>query len=810
MVFLQGNEIMRVAPTKSMRKAVAVLLGSTVLCASPLLAQEAADEGDADEIVVTAQKREQNLQDVPISIQALGESRLENAQVSSFDDFQKLLPSVSSQSFGPGQAQIVFRGVTTGGDGLRIGPLPTTGLYVDEIPLTTIGGSVDLHVYDVSRIEALAGPQGTLFGASSLAGTLRIITNKPDASKFSGGVDAEVNKFGEGDFGGTLEGYINAPISDRAAVRIVGFYKKEGGYIDNVPGSRTFTLDDDTLTDPNGLTNLTVNNAALVKKNYNDVETYGGRIALGIDLDDNWTVTPQLIAQKQVSNGGFLFDPRKGDLKVSDFQPSRNKDRWYQAALTIEGKISNWDVVYAGGYFQRQVKGQADYSYYSVAYDTYGYYATFFPNPAGGFFDPSQFFKSQDDYTKQTHELRFSSPSDKALRLTAGVFYQRQTDRVQANYSVANVSRSPGQLFFPALHSPLSGSPDNVFITRISRVDRDYAAFGQVEYDITDKLTFTAGGRYFKFNNTIDGFSGFNFGGTLAACVAGRTFTPDIPCINVNNKKAKDDGATFRFNLSYKITPDLLVYGTVSRGFRAGGNNRRPGVNSFGADTLTNYELGWKTSFGRLTWNGAAFYLDWLNSQFGLVPIGNNGVTNTYNAGDTRIYGLETDISYRQGGFSLTASAAYIDAKLTTDFCPVDPVTQNVVGSCPGSAAAPAGTRLPVQARFKGNITARYQFDVGANKAFVQGSVLNQGGTRTFLTDADFAAVGPTKGFATFDFSAGIDVGRWSVEAYVQNAFDKRGILTKNSACATTFCGPFARSYPIKPQIFGLKIGTDF
>jgi iron complex outermembrane recepter protein len=795
---------MRVAPTATFRKTVAVLLGSTMFSAVPALAQDTADAGDAEEIVVTAQKREQNLQDVPISIQALGESRLENAQVSSFDDFQKLLPSVSSQSFGPGQAQIVFRGVTSGGDGLRIGPLPTSGLYVDEIPLTTIGGSVDLHVYDVSRIEALAGPQGTLYGASSLAGTLRIITNKPDASKFSGGVDAEVNKFGEGDFGGTLEGYINAPLSDRAAVRIVGFYKKEGGYIDNIRGSRTFTLDDGDPT-----TNLTVSNAGLVKNNYNDVETYGGRIALGIDLDDNWTVTPTVIAQKQVSNGGFLYDPRKGDLKVTDFQPSRNKDRWYQAALTIEGKLSNWDVVYSGGYFQRQVKGQSDYSYYSVAYDSYGSYATFFPNPAGGFFDPSQFFKSQDDYTKQTHELRFSSPSDKKLRLTAGLFYQRQTDRVQANYSVANVSRSPGQSFFGGIHSPLSGSPDNVFITRISRVDRDYAAFGQAEYDITDKLTFTAGGRYFKYNNTLDGFSGFNFGGTLAACLAGLPAPVGTPCANVDKQK-KQSGATFKFNLSYKVTPDVLLYGTFSRGFRPGGNNRRPGVNPFKADTLTNHELGWKTSFGRVTWNGAAFYQTWKDLQFGLVPLNNNGVTNTYNAGDARVLGVETDISYRQGGFSLTAGAAYIDAELTTDFCPIDPVTQNPVSSCPGSAAASRGTRLPVQARFKGNVTARYQFDVGSNKAFVQGSVQNQGGTRTFLTSADFAAVGPTKGFATFDFSTGISFGRFDVEAYIQNAFDKRGVLTRNTFCATTFCGPFARSYPIKPQIFGLKIGTVF
>jgi outer membrane receptor protein involved in Fe transport len=795
--------------TNPMRATLAALLTSTMLASAPAFAQDAADDASGDEIIVTAQKRSENLQDVPISIQALGASRLENAQVSSFDDYQKLLPSVSSQSFGPSQAQVVFRGVTSGGDGLRIGPLPTSSIYVDEIPVTTIAGSVDVHVYDVARLEALAGPQGTLFGASSLSGVLRIITNKPDTKEFSGGVGAEVNKYGEGDFGGTLEGYVNLPFSDRAALRIVGFYKKEGGYIDNIPGTRTFTLDDGDPT-----TNLTVNNNALVEKNYNDSETYGGRIALGIELDDNWTITPQLLAQHQVSNGGFLFDPRKGDLKVTDYQPSRNKDRWYQAALTIEGKISNWDVVYSGGYFERKVNGQSDYSYYSVAYDTYGYYATYFPDGAGGFIDPSQNFIYGDKYSKQTHEFRVSTPTEKRFRLTAGLFYQRQTDNVRANYFTpglgAAVARPNGNRWFPAVHSDANGIPDTAFLTRIKRVDRDYAIFGQAEFDLTDALTLTAGVRGFKYRNTIFGFSGFNFGSSLAACLPGVPAAfPGTPCTSVD-KEAKGDGLTYKGNISWKAAEDVLLYATISKGFRPGGNNRRPGVNPFTSDTLTNYELGWKTTFGRVTFNGAAFYQEWKDLQFGLVPLNNNGITNTYNAGDARIYGLESDITYRSGGFTLTAAAAYIDAKLTSDFCQVDPVTQNIVCVAGTPPAAPSGTRLPVQPKFKGNVTARYQFDLGANTAFVQGSLLHQGGTRTFLTDADFAAVGPTSGFTTFDFSTGIDLGRWNVEAYIQNAFDKRGILTKNTFCATTFCGPFARNYPIKPQIFGLKVSTEF
>ena len=153
-------------------------------------AAAASPSATVQEVIVTATKREENLQSVPISVQALTPAILSQHQVSSSDDFIKLLPSVSFQSFGPGQSQLYFRGITTGGDGLHIGSEPATGVYLDEVPLTTIANGVDLHVYDIARIEALAGPQGTLFGASSLSGTLRIITNQPDStSHFSAGAD---------------------------------------------------------------------------------------------------------------------------------------------------------------------------------------------------------------------------------------------------------------------------------------------------------------------------------------------------------------------------------------------------------------------------------------------------------------------------------------------------------------------------------------------------------------------------------------------------------------------------------------------
>src|ERR1700761_2126174 len=234
---------------KALRSMMPVLLGSSsLLAATPALAQQQIAAADTSapavlqpgDIIVTATKRSESLQKVPISIQALSPETLSQHQVASFDDYAKLLPSVSSQSFGPGQTQLYSRGIATGGDGLQSGPLPTAGLYVDETPVTTIYGSVDMHAYDIARVEALSGPQGTLYGASSLAGTLRVITNKPDASKFSAGYDLEGNKFGDGNAGGKAEGFVNVPISPDVAIRLVGFYEKDGGYIDNTPGTRTY------------------------------------------------------------------------------------------------------------------------------------------------------------------------------------------------------------------------------------------------------------------------------------------------------------------------------------------------------------------------------------------------------------------------------------------------------------------------------------------------------------------------------------------------------------------------------------------
>ena len=765
------------------------------------------------EIVVTAQKRSESIQRVPISIQALGAATLEAHQVTSFDDYAKQLPSVSFQSFGPGQGQLFFRGITSGGDGLAFGALPTSGVYLDELSITTIGALQDIHIYDMQRVEALSGPQGTLFGASSLSGTLRLITNKPNPAKLEGSIDVTVDKFGKGDAGATVEGMINVPVAHGVAVRLVGFYEHDGGYIDNTPGSRTYPnkyLDSTgTLqTDP-----LTVNNSRYVKDNFNDVTTYGGRVALGIELDNAWKVTPQLIAQYQHANGTFLFDPAVGDLKVHDFTPDYNVDQWLQAAMTIEGKIGNWDVLYSGGYLTRNIKNAADYSYYTVAYSIHpvnsGQYAgyTRFTDSNGKQIDPTQQFSASQKLTKQSHELRFNSPVSSVLRVTAGLFYQKQTNHNVNNYAVPGVSTA--NLSQYANGGLVYG--DDLFLTNAYIADRDFAAYAQGSYDITSHLTLTAGLRGFIYTNTLTGFSGYPYyvppGSTCTFPLA------TIDSCNFNNKRSHGSGETHKINLTWQVDSDHMFYATYSTGFRPGGNNRDKGAESgtvYAPDKLNNIELGWKTSWfdHALRWNGAVYYEKWNDLQYAEQAAG-AGITNISNVGGARVYGIETDVQVRPAkGVTLSASGAYNDSALTSNF-----------GNLGKGNFAPTGTRLPVQPKFKMSATARYEFPVGSIGAFVQGSMNTQTNATSLLGVGDNAVYGNSAGFMTADLSAGAKVGNYTVQLFIQNAFDKRGSLSHSAQIGpanfqNTYPGGdpahFTRTYPIKPQYFGVKVGTKF
>lgn len=788
--------------------AVAALLGSTMLVTSgTAYAQDttAAEQPDGDVIIVTAQKREENLQDVPIAITAIGTEKLEQLQVTDFDDYARYLPSVSFQSTGPGGANVYFRGVASGENANHSASLPSVGMYLDEQPITTIQGNLDIHVYDIARVEALAGPQGTLYGASSQAGTIRIITNKPDTSGFYGAADVEVNTVAHGGEGYIAEGFVNAPLSDRAAVRLVGWYKKDAGYIDNVPATLTFPT-----------SGIVFDNAPFVEKDYNDVETYGGRAALRIELDDDWTITPGIMGQKQVSHGFFGQESGLEELQVAQFNPERFNDRWFQAALTIEGKIGSWDVTYAGAYLKRRITGESDYADYAYFYDAlFGYGAYFYDNN-GDLINPNQYIQSDDRFTKQSHELRFASPADKRVRFVGGLFYQRQSHNIEQNYIIDNLT----DLF------TVTGTDSNIWLTKQLRVDKDYAAFGEITADVTDKLSATLGTRIYHFDNSLKGFFGYNANFSSrtgeAACF-GPPVVAGSPCTNLD-KRTKDTDFIHRLNLTYKFSDDALAYATVSRGFRPGGVNRRGTLPPYQADFIDNYEIGVKTNWwnNRVRFNAAVYQLDWTDIQ--LSFLGANGLTEIRNAGNARVRGAEVDLYVRPAqGFTINAGLAYNDAKITRDFCRIANIDFDC--SAPGldgavnAELAPAGTRLPITAKIKANAVARYERDFGDLKGHIQGAVVHEGRRTSDLRLAERDIVGDLPAYTTVDLSLGVEGEHWSAEIFARNLFDENGITGKGIQCVETTCGdPLGEteiggkiySFVVQPRTIGIKLGTKF
>jgi outer membrane receptor protein involved in Fe transport len=812
-------------------------IATAVLAAVGGQAALAQDSGGLEEVVVTAQKRAENMQDVPISIDAIGTEKLEQLNISNFTDYVRMLPSVAatpSVGAGAGFSAVYMRGIVTGGDGQATTSLPSVGTYLDEQPVTTIQGNLDLHLYDIARVEALAGPQGTLYGASSQAGTIRIITNKPEVGKFASGYALEGNMISDGGDGYTAEGFVNVPLGDRAALRLVGWKTKKAGWIDNLRGTRLYPGDVSTAAD-----NFTVDNAALAKDDYNTLDTVGARAALRIELNDNWTLTPTAQMQDQESKGSWgddLSDFAPGTYAVKHYRDEYVKDKWYQLGLTVEGQIGSLDLTYSGNYLNRDVDASFDYSDYSYWYDnlyTSGYFAGLFLNNAGGRPNPAHSFINNDAYSKQSHELRLSTDQSKRLRGLIGFFYQKQKHDFEQPFG--NIAGLADTMLMNRDEPNGRKYPGVVYLNSLDRVDTDKAVFGQIAYDITDSLELTVGARFFEPEVTVNGFFGFGLGFSPARAPSGSepgavanggsgAFSPmgqgwsrngeyrcksqaaykDAPCQNVNKGIAESEHIG-RANLSWKASDDAMLYLTWSEGYRPGGINRNPFAGDYVADFLTNYELGWKTTWldNRLQFNGALFMQSWDDFQISFQ--GANGITQVANGPSAEVNGLETQLQWLPvDELLISATAAFYDSELKDDYSNFD-AAGNVV-----SVNAPKGTALPITPKFKGNIVARYGFNLGGFDAHVQGSVAHAGKAASRLALDANAIIGDIEANTTADLSAGIAKDNYSVELFVQNVGNEDAALYKTAQCAESVCG--VQPYGVRPQprTFGIKFAQKF
>ena len=510
---------------------------------------------ELEEVIVTATKRAENMQDVPIAISALGGDSLKELNVQTFDEYVQYLPNVVSAGIGPGSREIYIRGSASEQGSVTVtsaqGSAPGVALYLDEQPVSFGGRNLDLYAADLQRVEVLAGPQGTLFGASSQSGTVRMITNKPVIGEFEGRVDLGISTTSGGDNSNKMEAMINLPLGENVAMRLVGFSDNQGGYIDNVAG--TFTpsgpvVDRNQLNGygtrfdkrPNSTLEST-NNASFVEEDWNEASYNGFRIGVAADINEDWSVLVQHTSQELDVEGSFLIDPRLGDDKSQKYAPERTQDDFGLTTWTLEGRVANLDMVYTGGYLDRDVDALVDYTHYNNG----GGYITYYLCSGGAAgatspvsqqenscFDPTKMYRDQTNNERTTHELRVSTDADNRVRLLGGIYINDVkttsigefqylstgdafTEFNRATYGDDYPAYAPGNITLDIAGTTAGSTPrgpDTTFFNDFTRDEEEIAFFGEIAFDVTEKLTASLSARRYEIDTQLQGASNFSFG----------------------------------------------------------------------------------------------------------------------------------------------------------------------------------------------------------------------------------------------------------------------------------------------------------
>jgi outer membrane receptor protein involved in Fe transport len=736
------------------------------------------------EVIVTATKRAERLQDVSESISAFDSEDIAMRGLTKIDDVAKYIPGLSLAQREPGGTTIVFRGVAA--SGIQFGAVSSSALYLDEQPITQSGRSVDPRFIDIERVEALRGPQGTLYGSSSQSGTLRVITNKPDPSGFDAWAEAEVSQVQDGDTGFDVSAMLNIPLADRLALRIVGFAAEDAGYIDNV------------LSDsPGG----TFDNADVVEEDINSIETTGARAALRLEAGDDVDLTLGLIYQDLTANGHSDMSRGAGDLNQRRFENEGMEDEWYQAALTLNASTGIGDLTIAASYFDRDFFYEADATTYEFSFNQSGYVIYDF----GG--DPRGFATNNDLSEITTLEARLQSSNDADSRWSwlGGVFYSKEEGHTEFDSFVRGYADTPAFAYFAYLeYSVYNGTlepTERWFLGVYDTELEQRAVFGEVSFDVTENFTITAGGRWFEYERTFnlqqqspEGFSGFS-----------RTDA---------QTNTKDDDIVGKLNLTYRIDDDRMVYFTWSEGFRNGGANPvRPASIlplEFSPDTLTNWELGAKTEWldNRLRLNVAAYLMEWddfavqiEDPQPGVFQLG------FVNLPTAEIQGIEAELAFVvNDSWQIDATLGYNDAEISeattltlTDENGVDFVREVEKGArlplTPDWSAA-----LGVEWRGRGQLLNAQPF-ARLDVAHVGEVVSNLEGFESVVGQAGAATLAP---YETGDLRIGLEGARWTGSLFVDNITDERAVTFRNNRWAKP------RTSIVRPRTYGLQLRYNF
>lgn len=838
---------------------------AAALSAAPATAQNQTTERRIEEITVTATKVEESLQDVPIAVSALGSEELQQLGITNFSDYVLQLPSVTAGGSGPGQNTIYIRGVASTTPNLTTagvaGLSPNVAFYLDEQPLAQPGRNLDVYAADLQRIEVLSGPQGTLFGGSSQAGNVRLITNKPEFGDTYGSVRVGASSIHDGGNSGNIEAMVNLPFSDTFAVRGVFYTDTKGGWIDNVAGTRTAA--DSARFRPEGavrangeavsgdraglqatddLSNVTFLQASsnsLVEEDFNESTYTGGRVSLRYEPNDRWRFDLAHATQDLESDGVFFSDPGVGDLQVERFSPDAIDDSFSNTAWTATALFGELEVIYTGAFTDRDTDQVVDYTDYLFVGQYLPYYicdgSVTYPGaggPTGTCQAPNLFVDSRTTVESMTHELRFTTDQSKALRFTAGGFYQdlelkelndfTYPNSVNAvsfdgvttgfgpNYPLTNTSVT-GEIgnASPGYFSDAGPFPTGViFRNDILRTDKQLGIFGEATYDFNDQFAVTVGARFYDIEVDFEGSANssfFNFGAATDAQNFGTNISAQFASDNTVGApdKAASDGTIFKITGSWQPNDDQMFYATISEGFRAGLLNRPGGAqNASGTftvpyaldtDEVTNFEFGTKSTFldGTFQVNAAAFFVDIERLQTTILDPSISNLFFSDNAANAEVLGIEGDVIWLPAfsdRLTVTGAFSILDTEITQVLTPTNNVRK--------------GDELAFAPQFQGTLRARYEWPMGnALTAHFMPSV--SWSSESF---SDIVRINRDEIDSWFmaSITAGVRADTWDAEFFINNLTDERAEVARNFVFDRT------QVTYAQPLTFGVRAGFYF
>ncbi|PXA86762.1 TonB-dependent receptor [Nostoc sp. 3335mG] len=764
---------------RSLLTGAALIIVPQAHAAAPVApAQPQADAAPAD-IIVTAQKRSERLQDVPASISVVTATDLTKRGVTRFQDYASRIPGLSLTSARTGNTQITLRGITTGSSQ----PGSTTGFYVDEAPVGSVnaytggnGITPDLDPSDIGQIEVLKGPQGTLYGAGAVGGLLKFSTVPTDLEHFGGRVSAGISSVDHGDVGYSGRATINVPlVTDQLGLHVSGFYRRDPAYIDNI-------------------------NARIGKNDVNDAKVRGGRAVLSMKFAPNVRLDLSAILQDTTTDGtntedvdAATFRPLYGDLKQNRYAPETGYMRLRLYNATWHADFGKLNLVSSTTY-QR--------IYYRELGDATNSYAGFLTARAPliafltGVAFPANLGMSVNTikHTDRWSEEARASMNDIGgmLDLQGGFYWTHESD----------INKIPNiDYFSTATGAPFNNLPPFA-IASIDSTYNEYSFFGNARLHIGDKFDVLGGVRYSHDHQTyVQDYRGLLIALSTGAILTGAT-TDTLAAAGMEKHNVVTWMATPRF----KFSDDAMLYGRVATGYRPGGPNPAPPTGgvplTFDPDKLTQYEVGFKgqTPDRKITVDAALFYTDWNHIQ---IQTSAGGFNYLVNGGKARSKGGELTLGFHPvKALTLGANLAYTDAKLA---------------SAAPAAGGIKGDRLPYVPHWTGSLTADYVIPLNDSTKLNLGATASYVGNRiddyTGMTTAGTQHYGRTlRHYATVDLRAGLDFGQWTLSAFARNLTDKRAIIVDayEGLAPTTAAGaPYAASV-ITPRTIGAEAAIRF